>query len=356
MCTRVTRPSLIIILVISLFGCQLLNQNRSDDDVLVDDLELQSNSKQDDVISIAISRLERGKTQDARAIIDRVLRINPQHNTAKLLVRLLDLPAKQIFETNRTTTYKIKAGDTLGSIAERWLGNSIYFVSLAQLNKLNNPMRIKPGMTLKIPVISSSPLVKRENRRSRANLGLLKQLNSEKKYYQSLNKMNELFAVESHRDSWVNLQRNTLELVSQASVSISDRHEMVKQISRLLKTSHRNWLKPGYQQFIQTQKRKVLIDEFLLLFEARSYLESAAKLIEANKTPAIDYLVEETVSAQETLIKKLHEEAIILRKDQQLNQAMLRWEKIIAIDPKNELAKKYYTRTSKLLNKLKRLN
>ena len=112
----------------------------------------------------------------------------------------------------------------------------------------------------------------------------------------------------------------------------------------------------GYINFINQQKRLLLTDEFMLLVEDQSYMAAANKLIAARQfSPEKNYR-EEVLSKQESLIEKLHEQAIILRKNQNLDEAIIRWKKILAISPSNKLAKKYYSRTSKLLSKLKQLN
>ena len=49
--------------------------------------------------------------------------------------------------------YTVRAGDTLGSIAERF---STTAVALAQLNGIVNPSRINPGQVLRIPAVSAA--------------------------------------------------------------------------------------------------------------------------------------------------------------------------------------------------------
>ncbi len=349
------RILLIACLLSTLSACQLLNKP-DEGKIIVDDLQLQSPNKQDQAISIAINNLEQGNNQQAREVIERVLRVNPQHPTAILLVKLLDVPATQFFKTQRITQYRVKSGDTLGSIAETWLGNSLYFISLAQLNQISKPTRIKPGTQLQIPVIEISPLAQKEKRRSQANLALIKKLNQQNKYYQALKKLNTLFILQRQHPELLALQQLTLRHIATASVSISDRYEMLAAIKKIADSNPRDFLNPQYQQFITLQTHQVLLDEFVLLLDDQSYLESAEKLIEAKSSLARSQKLSELDDRVNLLIDKLHEEAIIYRKNQDLPQAMLRWKTILNIDPNNELAAKYYQRTEKLLTKLKQLN
>jgi nucleoid-associated protein YgaU len=52
-----------------------------------------------------------------------------------------------------TTTYTVKAGDTLGKIAKEQLGNANSYMAIFEANRdqLSDPDKIKPGQVLKIP-------------------------------------------------------------------------------------------------------------------------------------------------------------------------------------------------------------
>lgn len=352
--TLLLRTSAVLLASMLLFGCQLLNRP-SDGKIVVDDLQLHSADKQDRAIDLAITKLEQGETLLAKEIIDRVLRMNNQHPTAQLLVKLLEQPAQQFFQTKRITSYIIKSGDTLGSIANTWLGNSLYFVSLAKLNNIEQPTLIKPGTTLRIPVIDISPLVQKEVRRSKANLKLVEGLVDDKNYFQALKKINTLFVLEQHATQLSLLHRRVLSELARSMVSISDRYSMLEKINNIAKQNSKNVLNDDYQMFIELQTQNVLIDEFNLLLDDQSYLDAADKLIAAKYYSPKQWQDEQSQRI-DLLVEKLHEEAIIYRKNQDFGQAMKRWEKILTIAPENELARKYHTRTSKLLAKLEQLN
>ena len=52
-----------------------------------------------------------------------------------------------------TTTYTVKAGDTLSKIAKELLGNANAYNAIFEANRdqLSDPDKIKPGQVLKIP-------------------------------------------------------------------------------------------------------------------------------------------------------------------------------------------------------------
>src|SRR6476469_6227947 len=49
--------------------------------------------------------------------------------------------------------YKVKAGDTLWALAERYYGDGRKYPKLARLNKIKNPDHIEIGQTLTMPMI-----------------------------------------------------------------------------------------------------------------------------------------------------------------------------------------------------------
>ena len=53
-------------------------------------------------------------------------------------------------------TYTIKTGDTLGTIAKRFLGDSGRYREIASLNGITNPNLIKLGQVIRIPTQSAT--------------------------------------------------------------------------------------------------------------------------------------------------------------------------------------------------------
>ena len=62
-------------------------------------------------------------------------------------------PAPQAPAAAKATVYEVKAGDTLGAIAQRFYGKASLYPKIFEANRdiLNNPDLIKVGQKLKIP-------------------------------------------------------------------------------------------------------------------------------------------------------------------------------------------------------------
>ncbi len=338
----------------ALFSCQ----NRTpiySENVIIDDLNLQNAINQNQNIEKAIIKFERGQFLEAEKLVNQVLKFNPQHKTAKLLKRQLTIPMDKLFNTTRLTTYKIGVGDTLGSIAKTWFGNSLYFVSLARFNQIKNPSQLTLGRSLRIPVTSSNPLTIKEARRSNANLKLLNSYINKKHFIKSLRRMSDIYIIAKHNNDLIGLQKEALEGLAESRVSISERYRMIDQVRVLSANSKRKFLDKQFQSFFKQELSNVLVDEFILLFEDNSYQSAADKLIQAKKVKLAALQGTKAFRIEKLLVNKLHEEAIVFRKNQQLEKAASSWKKILQIQPNNELAIKYYKRTKQLLEHLNKL-
>ena len=70
---------------------------------------------------------------------------------ARLLLFFVVAVNSAFAQDAETWTYRVKAGDTLRSIAARHLDNPRHWQKLRAINRLNNPDRIEPGSALRIP-------------------------------------------------------------------------------------------------------------------------------------------------------------------------------------------------------------
>jgi LysM repeat protein len=323
---------------------------------LIDDLSLQSQKNQTTALKHAIHLLENGRIKQAEEIITQVLRINKKNRTARLLDRQIKLSAKEIFQTSRITNYTVKAGDSLGSIAKRWLNDSIYFVSLARLNKIDNPAQIKPGQILTLPVLPTSPLATKERQRSQANLELLRNIADNGKWLKAITRMNDIYILKKDENLLISQHQKALDGLASSRVSIDEKRTMISQVEKIAGVSKRTYLNKNFERFNQLQLHSVLMREFKLLYDDKSYYEAADKLISAKNLSPNEKNNTEEKEIEKQLIELLHKDAILLKKNRQLDQALLSWKKILALQPEHELANKYFQRTNKLLERLKSLN
>ncbi|TQV86992.1 LysM peptidoglycan-binding domain-containing protein [Aliikangiella coralliicola] len=349
-------PIWLRLLIISLLaniiiGCQMLDKGTTAPPK-IDDLSLKAIANQNQQISRAIVLLEKGEITEANQLIDEVLIFNPKHPTALSVREQLTQNVESIFNTQRKTNYTVKSGDTLGEIAEKWLGNSLFFISLARLNNIDNPSLLQPGTVIQIPVTETSEIVVKEKRRSTANLRLLEEYRSKRSFTKGLRKANTLFIIDQHLEQLLQIQQLILDGYAKASISISEREKMISTVNEIAKSSRNEKQRAQYQRFIHAQSRLLFLDDATLLFDEKNYLQAADKLVKAKQLDKDINRQTSVFRMEKLLINKLHEQAVVFYRNHSLKKALSRWDLILQLQPANELAKKYRQRTQKLLNKL----
>lgn len=98
----------------------------------------------------AAEQLNEGNEDVAREEIAQALTLDPGNKTGVCLQR--GLTADPVATLGRdSTSYTVRSGDTLGSIAQRALGESCEFYLLARYNLIRVPSRLNVGQVLRIP-------------------------------------------------------------------------------------------------------------------------------------------------------------------------------------------------------------
>lgn len=94
--------------------------------------------------------LDGGQPGQARTEAEQVLREQPDNALAKSAIQQIDGDARlQLGDQNYS--YKIRPGETLMSLAERYLGNRYLFYALAKYNNIDAPGLARAGETILIP-------------------------------------------------------------------------------------------------------------------------------------------------------------------------------------------------------------
>ncbi len=103
----------------------------------------------------AIELLNKGDATTARARLARVLRRTPGDSVAALLVKQIDTSPRTLLG-ERSFAYVARPGDTMSTLAARFLGNPMLFYGLARYNDMI-PAGLAPGRTLRIPGEAPAP-------------------------------------------------------------------------------------------------------------------------------------------------------------------------------------------------------
>ena len=103
-----------------------------------------------DRIRQAVDLLGRGQSVEARAELALLLAEHPGNSVGKTLIDQIDKDPKALLGA-RNYPYKVRPGETLSALAERFLGDPLLFYALARYNGIERPDTNEAGRTLLIP-------------------------------------------------------------------------------------------------------------------------------------------------------------------------------------------------------------
>lgn len=107
----------------------------------------------------AIEWIEAGEMERALQLLDRLAEQGRADATVRLLATQLREPPQELLPGPYREVV-LARGESLSEVAERELGNPLYFVALARLNQIAVPRRVAAGSRLRVPVlpVASPPL------------------------------------------------------------------------------------------------------------------------------------------------------------------------------------------------------
>lgn len=101
-------------------------------------------------LSQIIRMLEDGQQDQARAALKAFRAKDPKNPVALSLQQQLEAdPVRMLGQP--TDTYTVQSGDTLGGLAERFLGNPLKFVILARYNHIARSKDLRVGQIIRLP-------------------------------------------------------------------------------------------------------------------------------------------------------------------------------------------------------------
>jgi LysM repeat protein len=101
-------------------------------------------------VVLAIEQLENGQEEAAVAELGRVLQADPAHRLAQSLMRQIkEDPVAML--GRESFNYRVQAGESLSSIAGRFLKDVYLFYALARYNGIKVPRQVAGGQTIKVP-------------------------------------------------------------------------------------------------------------------------------------------------------------------------------------------------------------
>jgi len=151
---QVSRALVSAILIVSLGACGLLERSvEPEPEPPTTPIEApQSGLPVAQVGSIgdALQWIESGNYAQALRLLEQLYEEQPDAPTVRLLLRQLREPPESLVP-GPYREVELAPGESLSAVAERELGNPLYFLALARLNSIDEPRRIVAGTRLRVP-------------------------------------------------------------------------------------------------------------------------------------------------------------------------------------------------------------
>ncbi|NVK22428.1 MAG: LysM peptidoglycan-binding domain-containing protein [Kangiellaceae bacterium] len=267
-------------------------------------------------------------------------------------------------EVKPTLFYIVQAGDTLGSIARKVLGNSKRYIEIANLNNLGPYDPIRQGQKLKLPANSNytasnnidtanvqRPIVKTDQ-----TYQALDNLLAAEQYNQAIQWLISRDDLSAKQELQSKLHQATRQQVSiylqqnnpADAKTLLDGLIADQRINKEHKQSFQQIVNSlGAQEGLSVAKNLASRGEF---DKAYSILQQAYQADAANLEKNVLF-----TSVRNQVSENYHQQALRLYRNQQLDEALSFWDKILVINPNDDLALVYKDRVMALQAKLKDL-
>lgn len=99
---------------------------------------------------LTVELLSKGQADQARAELTALLAEQPANRMARRLLDQIDRDPREMLGS-QSYAYKVRPGETMSALAQRFLGDPLMFYALARYNNISAPAQMEVGQTLLIP-------------------------------------------------------------------------------------------------------------------------------------------------------------------------------------------------------------
>lgn len=334
--------------------------------------ELSKDNAARDHLQAAINALQTGQEANAKKELEFVLRQEPENKAARSLMAQIQIDPSKYFSSPDAFQYTLQPGDTLSSVAQRFLDEPLKFHILARFNGITDPSRLAPGRVIKVPgkkagsVSASSPPEdarrpetpppRTEPARSgdEGRIPLARRLYDAGKYQQAIEALAGSSAGNSEARDLLALsyEKYADELVQ--SENLIDAQSVLENALSV---------QPGNdklrKQLKQVQRQREVARLYKLGTDALDAGDSNKALDSFNAVLKLDSKHEASrqhlASITADSVEAMHKDAMVEYGKQNLDQAIVLWDRVLALAPAHANAKLYRARAVDLKSRLQKL-
>ncbi len=265
-----------------------------------------------------------------------------------------------------TIQYTVRSGDTLGSIAKKMLGSAQRYLEIAELNNIEPQAPIYVGQQLKLPS-KGLILVKPKTTQQTASkpddkpqeiteTSEMEKLLSEQRYYEAIEYAR---AQEDLSDN--NELQEQLIIAAQNQVRQMRREGLTGEAEGLLQVLIDDGrLSESSQQILLSNLAALNVEQDLAeakqLADDEKFDESYNILLSAWQVSGTELESNALFTGTRNKVSEYyHQQALRLYRNQKLDEALVYWDRILAINPSDDLALVYKDRVKALKEKLESL-
>lgn len=300
----------------------------------------------------AVTALQYGQEANAKADLEAALRQDPESKIAKSLMAQILADPVQYFGGQEFFSYTVQSGDSLSTIARRFLDDPLKFHILAKFGGITDPSHLQPGQTIKVPGKKPAELaVTPAGEESRAQHA--KRLYDAGKYQEAIELLESSETGEGRDVLVLSYIKYADDLVQKASLP-----EAQNILEKALA------IQPGNDKVKKQLKQVERQREVARLYKAGTDAAAAGdstKALDAFSAvlkldPAHEAAKKQIAGMKSDLVESMHKDAITEYRKQNLDKAIDLWDRVLLLDPAHELAKLYRARAVELKDKLQKLD
>lgn len=263
-----------------------------------------------------------------------------------------------------TIQYTVRSGDTLGSIAKKMLGNAQRYLEIAELNDIEPQAPIYVGQQLQLPSKGLILVKPRSNQQERnqkeqsteqptVSTSEMDTLLSEQRYYEAIEyarAQEDLAENNQLQEKLIIATQNQVRQFRQQG-SVGEAEELLQ----LLIDDER--LSESSQQILQSNLAALNVEQDLVeakrLADNQEFDDSYDILLSAWQVSGTELESNALFTgARNKVSENYHQQALRLYRNQKLDEALVYWDRILAINPSDDLALVYKDRVKALKEKL----
>jgi tetratricopeptide (TPR) repeat protein len=306
-------------------------------------------------IQNAVTALQYGQEDNAKLDLDAALRQDPDSKMAKSLMAQIQADPVQYFGGQESFNYTVQSGDSLSTIARRFLDDPLKFHILAKFSGITDPSHLQPGQTVKVPgkrpVEAAAAAPTPEDTRAQQ----AKRLYDASKYQDAIELLESIGAESGEgRDLLVLSYVKYADELAQKANLLEAQNILEKAVT----------IQPNNDKLKKQLKQVEKQREASRLYKAGSDALAAgdsAKALEAFNAvlkldPTHEGAKKQILSMKSDVVESMHKDAMTEYRKQNLDKAIELWDRVLALDPNHELAKLYRARAVELKSKLAKLD